>query len=159
MINANEQLGTGEDGIASLATPCNFTDIHAHHHKGINNMATYARGTKRINFILVTKNLVEKTTASGFLAFYDGIELDHRGIFVDFDENKLLRDKTPTMQSHAQRILSSKCPKIVKQYKEELWKRLNSQNICERSNKSRSKQAYNNHYPTTSNKNLTASPT
>ena len=94
MIDANEQLVTEEEGIASLATTCNLTDIHAHQHKEINNMATYARGTKRINFILITKNLVEKSTASGFLAFYDGIETDHRGSFVDFDANKLFRVKT-----------------------------------------------------------------
>ena len=133
MIDANETMGTEEHGIASLASICNLTDIHAHYHAGINNMASYARGTKRIDFIFTTKNLVEKTTASGFLAFYDGIETDHRGSFIDFDATKLFKDKTETLYSHTQRILLSKLPKTVKKYKEELWKRLNNHNICKRS--------------------------
>ena len=135
MIDANKTIGTEKNGIASLASTCNLTDIHAHYHEGINNMATYARGTKRIDFIFTSKNLVEKTTASGFLAFYDGVETDHRGSFIDFDATKLFTDKTETLYSHTQRILLSKLPKTVKKYKEELWKRLNSHNICNRSEK------------------------
>jgi hypothetical protein len=69
MIDANKTMGTEENKTVSLATTCNLTDIHAHYHKGITNMASYARGTKRIDFILTTKDLGEKTTASGFLAF------------------------------------------------------------------------------------------
>ena len=135
MIDANETMGTEAEGIASLTTTCNLTDIHAYHHERINNIASYARGTKRIDFIFTTKNLVEKTTASGFLAFYDGIETDHRGSFVDFDADKLFKDKTPSLHTHTQRTLLSKLPKTVKKYKEELWKRLNNHNISARSTK------------------------
>jgi hypothetical protein len=137
MIDANEQMGTEDEGISSLAATCNLTDIHAHHHQGINDIATYARGTKRIDFILLSKNLIEKTTASGFLAFYDGIETDHRGSFVDFDADMLFKDKTPVLHTQAQRNLKSKKPQAVKQYKTELWKRLKNHNIEERSIKIR----------------------
>jgi hypothetical protein len=101
MIHANEQMGTEEDGIGSMATTCNLTDIHAHQHEGINNLA---------------KKLVDKATASEYLAFYDGMETYHRGSFVDFDADKLFRDKTATPHSHAQRVLPSKLPKTVKKY-------------------------------------------
>jgi hypothetical protein len=77
-------------------------DIHAHYHKGINKMASYTRGTKRIDYIFTTKNLVDKTTASGFLSFYDGIETDHRGSFVDFDASKLFRDRTQKLHTYTQ---------------------------------------------------------
>ena len=138
MIDANEQMGAEADGISLLATTCNLTDIHAYHHDGINNIATYARGSKRIDFILISKTLVQKTTSSGFLAFYDGIESDHRGCFVDFNAYLLFKGKTLTLHTQAPRNLTSKKSKTVRQYKAELWKRLESHNIAERSSKIKS---------------------
>ena len=114
MIDANKHMRADEDGIISLATICNLTDIHAYHHEGINNIATYARGSKRIDFILTSKTLVQKTTASGFLAFYDGIESNHRGSFVDFDADRLFKGKTTKIYTQAQRNLTSKKPTATK---------------------------------------------
>jgi hypothetical protein len=85
MLDANEQMGKEEDGIQHLTTTCNLTDIHAHQCPNISNMATYATGSKRIYFMLISKNLVDIVTGAGFLPFFQGIESDHRGAFVDSD--------------------------------------------------------------------------
>ena len=135
MIDANKQMGEEVDGISLLAATCNLSDIHAHHHEGINNIATYARGSKRIDFILTSKTLLPKTTASGFLAFYDGIETGHRGSFVDFDADMLFQGKTPSPYTQAPQHLTSKKNKTVRQYKADLWKRILNHNIKERSDK------------------------
>jgi hypothetical protein len=133
MLDANEQMGTEEEGIQYLTTSCNLTDIHAHRCPNISNMATYSRGSKRIDFILISKNLVDTVTGAGFLPFFQGIESDHRGAFVNFDEKQLFHGKTPLLYTHAARRLTSKLRRAVKTYKAELWKRLQAHNITNRS--------------------------
>ena len=86
MLDANEPMNKGTQGMAHLATECNLTDVYATRNKATKEQATYARGTKRINFILISAKLLPAVTQAGALAFYDGIESDHRGIFVNFDE-------------------------------------------------------------------------
>jgi hypothetical protein len=158
MLDANEPMGIEEEGNQYLTTTCNLTDIHAHRCPNISNMATYARGSKRIDFILISKNLVNKVTGAGFLPFFQGIESDHRGAFVDFDEKQLFHGKTPVLYTHAARRLTSKLPRAVKPYKTELWNRLQAHNITNRSNNIAA-EAKLKPQKKNSNTNLTTLPT
>ena len=97
MLDANEQMGAENEGIQHLTTSCNLTNIHAQRCPDIDKLATYARRTKRIDFVLTLQKLVELVTGAGFLPFYEGIESDHRGAFANFDEQQLFNGKTPTL--------------------------------------------------------------
>ena len=134
MLDANEQIIEGKNhGISHLAASCNLCDIIATKHPETKTTATYARGTKRIDFILISTTLVSKVKESGLLAFYDGIESDHRGMYVDFDTTLLFQDSTPHLYTQPSRKLSSKMPKAVNTYKTSLWKQLEAHNIPNRS--------------------------
>ena len=105
MLDANERMGAEKKGIEWLANECGLTDIHTARH-GDDNMSTYARGTKKIDFILASQKPAEAVTRCGFTAFYDGIHSDHRGAFADFNAKELFQGKprncsdTTTEQSY-----------------------------------------------------------
>ena len=78
MIDANEQIDNSNSGVAKLTNTCNLVDIIGQKHPQANNTASYARGTKRIDFILISQTLAQSVINCGMLAFYDGIHSDHR---------------------------------------------------------------------------------
>lgn len=133
MIDANEQIDTNASSIAKLAIECSLIDIIATRHQQAHNTATYTRGTKRIDYILVNETLARAVTDCGILAFFDGIHSDHRGSFIDLDTRCIFSDRTPILYSQPMRQLCSKKPKSVKAYKEELWKQMSAHNIQNKS--------------------------
>ena len=133
MIDANEQMTHDKSGISQLAQTCNLIDIIATTHPQANRTATYSRGTKRIDFILISHTLTQHVTGCGLLAFFDGIHSDHRGSFVDFTAKGVFQETTPTLYTQPTRQLHSKKPSSVLTYKTELWKQLQAHNIMSRS--------------------------
>ena len=132
MLDANEQAGTEQEGLGKLTTSCNLTNIHAMKH-GTTTMATCARGTRKIDYMLLSSGLIPMVTRCGLLAFYDSIHSDHRGAFIDFNTSMIFRGKTPELHTHNTRRLTSKLPRAVLKYKTELWRQLEEHNISSRS--------------------------
>ena len=99
MFDVNEQAGAEVEGMGKLTITCNLTDIHAMKH-GTTTTATYTRGTKKIDYMLISNGLKPMVTSCGLLAFYDGIHSDHCGAFIDFNTSMLFRGKTPELHTH-----------------------------------------------------------
>ena len=133
MIDANEHFDSPQSAISKLAASCNLVDIIATRHQQATNTATYSRGTKRIDFILISENIAPAVTRCGLLPFYEGIHSDHRGSFIDLDARILFQDRTPQLYEQPRRQLHSKKPSAVMHYKTELWKQLTAHNIINRS--------------------------
>ena len=55
--------------------------------------ATYARGSRRIYFILGDQHVRDAATQSGHLALHKGIISDHVMVWTDFNQNSLFRNK------------------------------------------------------------------
>ena len=81
---------------------------------------TYASGTRKIDYMLISSGLIPMVTRCGLLAFYDGIHSDHRGAFIDFNTSMIFRGKTPELHTHNTRRLTFKLPRAVLKYKKEL---------------------------------------
>ncbi len=86
--------------------------------------ATYARGSKKIDHILVTAALLPAVTASGIEPLHAGILSDHRALYVDFDTKLLLRGTLTTIPPSAARLLKSTDPKSVDVYIRKLTEQL-----------------------------------
>jgi hypothetical protein len=56
------------------------------------NIPTYTRGTKRIDFILASYNILPFVEKVGYTAFYDASESDHRGAFLELSD-KIIDNK------------------------------------------------------------------
>jgi hypothetical protein len=134
MMDANEPMGKDKNGVSTITSECNLIDIHTSRHNKAATTATYARGgTQKIDYILVTPELRPLVQKSGMLPFYTGIHTDHRGLFLDINAKALFQGKIAELYYDPSRTLSSKFPKAVLIYKQELWKQLLEHNIPKRS--------------------------
>ena len=108
-MDANEPMGKDKNGVSTIASDCNLIDVHASKHNETLTKATYARGTKKIDYMLITPELLPLVKRCGMLPFYTGIHTDHRGLFIDIDAKALFNGKIADLSSQPTKILSSKC--------------------------------------------------
>ena len=81
MLDANSELT--EKYMEQLLTNTSLYDVMGYTHN-THSPATYVRGTKTIDFLLATKQLLPHIKQAGMLSFNDGIQSDHRGLWLDF---------------------------------------------------------------------------
>ncbi|KAL7550562.1 hypothetical protein ACHAWF_015354 [Thalassiosira exigua] len=77
---------------AEFVTANNLIDIVADTNPG-DPPRTYARGTKRLDYILCDHRIRQAVIKSGSLALHDGIFSDHTMQWVDFDQDILFGDE------------------------------------------------------------------
>lgn len=109
MMDANSSFEDGDLPMNRLKTICNMRDAHSHLH-GNSNTPTYSRGTKKIDYILVSKTLISTNALvrAGTLPLHQGITSNHTLLFINFKEKRLLRASSSKIMSIQSRILSSK---------------------------------------------------
>ena len=95
------------------------------------NIPTYVRGTKRIDFILTSINILPFVSRMGYTAFYEVNESDHRGMFIDLS-NKLL-DNRVELRRPKKRLIGSNCKgELIYKYKERIHNLFNIHKIYEK---------------------------
>jgi hypothetical protein len=77
MIDANETIGDKPGGLAPIFNRIGLIDLIHHQHKIEDNVNMYARGSKRIDYILGTQTVKEHCTHSGMLPFGVGYQSNH----------------------------------------------------------------------------------
>jgi hypothetical protein len=80
----NEALGSDEKGMIKICQIMHLTDVMASKHD-LTEVATYTRGTKRIDYLLATTHAASAVTKCGYEPFQHRYATDHRGFFADFD--------------------------------------------------------------------------
>ena len=116
MGDFNESIGVKPQEMASVMHEGELTDVFCYKHGIDQEKPTYARGTKRVDYILVSTRLTEFIQATGGEPFNFRIFSDHRGLFVDFSVPGFF-DRAPNPMAKAQsRDLIYDCPQHVKQY-------------------------------------------
>ncbi len=89
---------------------------------------TYLQGQNTIDHILATCNVLPAIQQAGMLAFNDGIQSDHRGLWIDL-QLESLELGTTTINLHSTLIPSTKHHKQCKYLKEEFTKHYNDLSI------------------------------
>ena len=107
MGDLNEVVGFDGSGFSKITSDHDLVDIMAHFHPIADEVATYARGTKRLDYIFCTPNLLPAILHSGVEPFNEHIPSDHRSLFVDWDEKALFGSKTAPMAAKNARRLQS----------------------------------------------------
>ena len=131
-MDGNEPFVNARGGIAKLCKACQLYDPFQHHHNLPNNISTYIRGTKQIDFILVSYNILKKLIQCGMTAFNELTTTDHRGLHLDLSFNKVMKQKANEIPSPFDRQLQSKCPTSVRFYKTFLEKKITKQKLEEK---------------------------
>ena len=84
MGDFNESIGDKAEEMASVMLAGGLTDTHCFCHGLTTEKPTYARGSKRVDYILVSRRLTEHIHRCSAEPFNLCIFSDHRGLFVDF---------------------------------------------------------------------------
>lgn len=121
MGDFNQEADSEE--LLDLQANYNLRDVFAHFHEET-EINTHKRGTKRIDFFLISASLIPLVRNVGYESFDGGIISDHRGMFLDLDMQALQKNK----QSILRRMKSNQ-GKRVKHYRRRLAKELQRRNI------------------------------
>jgi hypothetical protein len=116
----NEELGSTAGGMTQLASDLNLIDIHTQELGLDNEVASYACGTKRLGYILMTKQIASHTTNCGAKPFNHRFYSNHRGIWVDLELLGLFDCNLPPLARPQYRDIRSGRPKLVRKYVAEL---------------------------------------
>jgi hypothetical protein len=93
-IDANADITIDKKGLQKLCKECDLVDMYESIHTEDNeNFPTHINGSKRIDYILCTTNLLHHVQKVGYIPFHEGIDSDHRAVFCDIDECILQQDK------------------------------------------------------------------
>ena len=116
MLDANECIGDETDGLSKLLRKTKLVDLHAHFHDIEHEPHTHKAGSKRIDYILVSPELLDYFKAAGIEPFDLLIDSDHRSLFADFLLARYL-DGKPAIQNPTARLLNTKNIREVLKYK------------------------------------------
>jgi hypothetical protein len=128
----NEELGSSAGGMTQLVSDLGLIDIHTRELGLDNEVATYARGTKRLDYILMTEQIASHTSSCGAEPFNHRFYSDHRGIWVDLELLGLFDRNLPPLARPQFRDIRSGRPKLVRKYVAKLGKYLSSLDIPNR---------------------------
>jgi hypothetical protein len=84
---------THDGSLDTLACSMGLVDVLRHHHPSPCYPATYNRGCKRINLILVSASLLPAIKRSGILPYNSMFQGDHRPCYIDLDAREAFGGK------------------------------------------------------------------
>jgi hypothetical protein len=115
-FDANEASGPGS-GVARIMCQCGLSDAHSLCTSDSSPMpATYQRGSKKIDFVLISPSLVAAVVGVSILALHDGYLSDHRALVVDYNATLLFGGPTTPIVTPQPRRLTSTNPVQVHTY-------------------------------------------
>ena len=103
----NEELDIQYKGITKLCSDFHLVDL-MYHLTGREDFATYARGSKCIDYILCDAWVSDASIQGCYEPFQYRLKGDHRAMVIDFDTNILFGNPTAILATPAQREFSSK---------------------------------------------------
>jgi len=86
MMDANKLLTNRGSKLKDLASTCNLTSVHEHVQADLPPPATYSRGSSKINFILISENLLPACRRCGIEPLHAGILSDPLALFMDLNQ-------------------------------------------------------------------------
>ena len=116
MGDFNEAIGVKPEEMASVMLAGGLTDTFCFKHGLDQEKATYARGVRRVDYILVSDRLKDHITHCGAEPFNWRIFSDHRGLFVDFSAPGFFDRAPNAIAKLSSRDLIYDIPRHVKIY-------------------------------------------
>jgi hypothetical protein len=134
MLDANEEIGGKPGGLGQVVANNGLYDVMANQHNAEQYPPTYARGTKRIDYIFGTEKIQQHCKSSGILPFNIGYPSDHAPIYIRVDLQKILSTEIHPIESTATRLIVSATPKERENFLSELDAHYQAQNLYSRLN-------------------------
>jgi len=112
----NEEIDSQNSGIGQLAQNCELADLMSIRLGSPKVPATYQRGPRRLDYVLVTPTLVPHVQAAGYDPFGYRIPSDHRGLFIDFSSDALFQHEISPLSPMEYRDFRATSPQTVVKY-------------------------------------------
>jgi exonuclease III len=125
----NETLDDHHSNMLTIASECELIDPWNQLYPNQSTLPTYIRGSKRLDYALISPKLVQSITAIGYLPFHYLSSTNHRALFLDFDTNKLFGNDNITLASEAGRSFTSRDPKTTETYIDTFWNHAMNNNL------------------------------
>jgi hypothetical protein len=135
MLDANEPLREQPGGLGHLVGENSLVDLSEKILHDKTNVSTYARGTKKIDFIFGTKQVEKFCIESGIVPFGFGYPSNHRALFIQVNIGEILNTTVTTVESWLARKLQNATPKECTIFLEAVHKHYEQQNLFERMRK------------------------
>jgi exonuclease III len=90
MLDANEPLGERPGGLGNLVGRHSLVDLSQKVIQDEEKVSTYARGSKKIDFIFGTQRVAKHCTDSGIVPYGFGYPSDHRALFIRINIGNIL---------------------------------------------------------------------
>jgi len=113
--------------LGTLLRSTGLVDILSHHHPSPQYPATYNRGRKRIDLLLVSASLLPAVVRSGILPYHSLFQGDHRPCYIDLESSIAFDGKPPSISPP--RVLQTKDPRIVAKYIKKLTDQLEKHKV------------------------------
>jgi hypothetical protein len=94
--NTGNEKGMGDT--QEILDRCNLVDLYTEKHEDYQEFPTHENGSKKIDYLLCTRNLVKHITKVGYLHYEEAFESDHRAVFCDISEDILINTPEPTIE-------------------------------------------------------------
>jgi hypothetical protein len=117
--------------LCTLIMTCGLQDVLRIHHPPP-LPTTYARGRNRIDYILVSRDILPAVHKSGVLPLYSIFSGDHIPCYIDIDSNMLFGDQTHPLAPLPQRGLQLHDPRKVDAYNNSLLEQLEYHKIFDK---------------------------
>jgi endonuclease/exonuclease/phosphatase family metal-dependent hydrolase len=102
----NETIGTNPNLMASICSSIGLLDAVEHIHPQLENVPTYIRHRRRLDYGLLSHSLLPALTASGLNQFHEISSSDHRALFMDLQLNHIFHPTTPIVSAALRHINS-----------------------------------------------------
>jgi len=99
-----------QSSMARIATTHGLVDIMFQGNPDLPDPATHARGSTRIDYALLSLELVDAVEFCGYEPFHSQVQSDHRGFYLDFSTNCLFGSATQALCPVTIRNFTSKNP-------------------------------------------------
>jgi hypothetical protein len=127
----NEPFGSDPDGLSYIAGELLLVNLSTSRHSST-EPATYARGSKCLDYALGSPNLRDAMISMGYDSFNARLSSDHRGFFLDFDTDKFFGSSTPDLVGPNRRMLKAQSTYQVTAYIYKMYELLLAHNAFDR---------------------------
>ena len=112
----NEVLGSDPSGMSKLCRDLVLSDVMQMRHETSNAPSTYARRTKRLDYMLMSERCAVSIRKCGYQPFNHRMYSDHRGMFVDMDMELLFGNFDNVLATMQYRDFKARDPQAVTEY-------------------------------------------
>jgi hypothetical protein len=129
MMDANDSMQRHSSKLTKWVKQHELIDPHTYLHGTADQPPTYIGGSTRIDYFLVSPDLIPYVSQAGIIPFNGYYESNHRALFINIDLSRVLKGMPHDPISRENRAISSTIPWKVTKYQQYVLKECQASQI------------------------------